>query len=81
MVVIFTTPKFECNLIKTGFTTLVTFSNVLYYVVDILDVVDSVTELFETKYERGLRRADRAISEQMDLVHVSFGRKRVMNHT
>ena len=61
-----------CNLNARSFATLVTFSNVVYYVVDILDVLDSVTELFETKYERGLRRADRAISEQIDLVHVSF---------
>ena len=32
-----------------------------------------MTDLFETKFKRGLRRADRAISEQMDLVDVSMG--------
>ena len=35
-------------------------------------ILKSVTELFETKFKRGLRRADRAISEQMDLVDVSM---------
>ncbi|XP_072048612.1 receptor-interacting serine/threonine-protein kinase 2-like [Amphiura filiformis] len=32
------------------------------------DILRYVTELFEDYYERGLRKADRAISEQMDLV-------------
>ncbi|XP_072050275.1 probable serine/threonine-protein kinase DDB_G0282963 [Amphiura filiformis] len=40
------------------------------------DVVKSVTELFEARYnERGLRKADRAILEQMDLVEVSGSRR------
>ena len=36
-----------------------------------VEILASIIELFETKYQRGLRRADRAISEQIDLVQVS----------
>ncbi|XP_072029640.1 uncharacterized protein [Amphiura filiformis] len=31
------------------------------------EILDSITELFESRYQRLLRKADRAISEQMDL--------------
>ena len=45
------------------------------------DVLDSVTELFETRYEHGLHRADIAVLEQMDLVHVSLDYEYVLIDT
>ena len=38
----------------------------------LLDVLRSVTDLFEGRYEGSLRRADRTIMEQIDLIQVAI---------
>ena len=38
----------------------------------LLDVLRSLTDLFESKYEGSLRRADRTIMEQIDLIQVAI---------
>ena len=57
---------------KTNSFSTTTFSFVfsLVSVYSFTVIVNWVTELFESKYEQGLRKADRAILKQMDLVHV-----------
>ena len=35
------------------------------------DILNSLSDLFETNYERSLRGADKAINEQIDLAQVT----------